>query len=240
VIGPALRRHLLALYIAFRHIPAADIAGIASGSVLGARQPDGTEWASIGVLPSSGVPLSTLAGFQDGGRYGIFTRAPGSAWRIAGLGGQPFGCGVGLPAAVRHAWHLPSCAALAGSPVPVRRGAMTAGTTADLAKIAKAQIGVSDNPPVTFFSQADDCNPYTALVGSGRSHGGLRQVVALALVQQRPGQERVLVRGLHQVGVGEGRGEERHRHADPGGGQLLHLGRAARRAHQVRGNAEGR
>jgi hypothetical protein len=46
-----------------------------------------------------------------------------------------------------------------------------AGTTGNLVNIALAQVGVSDNPPVTSFSKPD-CNPYTTLVGNplGASH----------------------------------------------------------------------
>ena len=172
VIGAALQRQLISLYAGYRHIPVTDIAGIAPGSIRSRRMPgSGADWASIGVLPSSRAPRSAMTGFQDGARYGIFNRPPGGAWRIAGLGGEPFGCNTGLPAAVRRGWHLAPCPSAGKMVAPKFSGLLMSGTTAGLAKIAMAQVGVSDNPPVTNFNGLD-CNPYTALVGVGAPAGG--------------------------------------------------------------------
>ena len=61
VIGPALQRHLLVLYAAYRHVPAASIAPAASGQVLGARQ-RGTDWAMVHWQPSARAGQSAAAG----------------------------------------------------------------------------------------------------------------------------------------------------------------------------------
>jgi hypothetical protein len=166
VIGPAVQRHLLRLYAAYRHIPATSIAPAASGRVLGARlQRTGADWAMVHWQPSARAGQEAAVGFQDGAGTGIFTRLPGGAWTVAGLGGQPSGCAVSLPRAVRLLWHLPGCPGVGSQPVPRVRGPAAAGTTGGLVKVALAQVGVADNPPVTSFNGLD-CNPYTTLVGN--------------------------------------------------------------------------
>jgi hypothetical protein len=125
--------------------------------------------------PSARARQATAVGFQDGAATGIFTRLPGGAWTVAGLEGQPSGCAVRIPTAVRCLWHLPGCPAMEGQPAPRARAPVTARTRAGLVKIALAQVGVADNPPVTSFSRPD-CNPYTTLVGNplGASSGHCR------------------------------------------------------------------
>ena len=115
VIGPALRRHLLGLYAAFRHLPVTSIAPAAAGQALGAQlRPTGTDWAMVHWQPSARAGRQAAAGFQDGGGTGVFTRSPGGAWTLAGLGGLPAGCAVRIPGVVRRLWHLPGCLALEG------------------------------------------------------------------------------------------------------------------------------
>jgi len=160
-IGAAQQHQLLRLYASYRHIPVNDIGGILPGSVRVTQVPrTGTDWASVGFRPATHAPQNTQVGFQDGGGYGIFTRTPGGRWKVAGLGGEPFGCGIAIPAAVRHAWHLAGCAAPASpSPAP---SAAADGTMSGLASIARAQVGVSDTPPDPSGAESTDCNPYTA------------------------------------------------------------------------------
>jgi hypothetical protein len=166
VISPAVQRHLLRLYAAYRRIPLTSVAPAAPGRALGARLPrSGRDWAMVHWQPSARAGQGTAAEFQDGAGTGVFTRRPGGAWRVAGLGGQPTGCAVRLPRAVRRLWHLPDCRALSGQPGPQPRGPVAGGTTAGLVTIALAQVGVADNPPVTNFNGLD-CNPYTTLVGN--------------------------------------------------------------------------
>jgi len=164
-IGPAVQRHLLGLYAAHRHIHVSDIAPAGPGQALGARlDRNGTVWAMVHWQPSARAGQTAAAGFQDGAGTGVFIRRPGGAWAVAGLGGQPAGCAVRIPRAVRRLWHLPACRALEGQSVPVR-GPVTAGVTGAVVTVALAQVGVADNPPVTSFS-SPDCNPYTTLVGN--------------------------------------------------------------------------
>ena len=84
---------------------------------------------------------------------------------MAGLGGQPAGCAVRIPAAVRRLWHLSGCPAAEGPPVPRLRGTGVGGVTGAVVKVALAQVGIADNPPATSFS-SPDCNPYTTLAGN--------------------------------------------------------------------------
>jgi len=164
-IGPAVQRHLLGLYAAYRHVPAGSVAPAGAGQVLGARlASSGTDWAMVHWQPSARAGQAAAAGFQDGGGTGVFIRRPGGAWTVAGLGGQPAGCAVPIPGAVRRLWNLPGCQALAGQAAPPR-GTATNGVIGAVVAVAQAQVGVADNPPVTSFS-SPDCNPYTTLVGN--------------------------------------------------------------------------
>ena len=164
-IGPAVQRHLLGLYAAYRHIPAGSIAPAGPGQVLGARlASSGVDWAMVHWQPSARAGRTAATGFQDGGGTGVFIRRPGGAWTMAGLGGQPAGCAARIPGAVRRLWQLPGCRALAGQTAP-RSGTAANGVTGAVVTVALAQVGVADNPPVTSFS-SPDCNPYTTLVGN--------------------------------------------------------------------------
>jgi hypothetical protein len=170
-LGPAVQRHLLRVYAAYRHIPADSVAA-AAGQVLGARvRGGGRDWAMVHWRPSARAGQGAVVGFQDGAGTGIFTRSPGGAWTVAGLGGQPAGCAVSLPRAVRRLWHLPSCPGRGSQPAPRVQGPVAAGTTGAVVQVALAQVGVADNPPVTNFNGLD-CNPYTTLVGNPLAASG--------------------------------------------------------------------
>lgn len=148
VISPAVQTHLFRLYAAYRQLPVTSLAPAPPGRVLGARLPrSGTDWALVHFEPSARAGWRAAAEFQDGAGTGIFTRPPGGAWKVAGLGGLPSGCAVSLPQAVRLLWHLPGCRRLGGQPAPPPPGPVTAGTSAGLVTIALAQVGVADNPP---------------------------------------------------------------------------------------------
>jgi hypothetical protein len=178
VLGPSLQERMLRLYAADRHIPVTDIGRVAPALVQGARDPEsGTDWAVIHFVPSPRASHAVEIRFQDGAATAIFTSSPGKAWTLAGLGGEPVGCGEHIPVAVRQLWGLASCADLGGSGAPGTSGALStsgalntsdgltaSGTTGDLAKIAVDQVGVSVNPPSTNWGL--DCDPYTTLVGN--------------------------------------------------------------------------
>lgn len=158
------QEQLRALYAAYRHIPLADIGGIAPESVQGAEvSPGGTQWAAIRFEPSASAPQAVATRFQDGAGAAVFTRAPGGAWRPAGLGGEPFGCGTRLPSRVRLFWGLPGCSAPTwASAARMRRLPRIGPHRLQIATIAQSQIGVSDNPVELNFNGLD-CDPYTAL-----------------------------------------------------------------------------
>jgi hypothetical protein len=153
------QQQLRALYAAYRGIPLADVAQVTSASVRGARMsPGGAQWAVIRFVPSASAPQAVAIRFQDGAGSGIFTRPAGGTWRAAGLGGEPFGCGTLLPSRVRLLWGLPSCAALTWTYRP-RAGQVS---REEVATVAEAQIGISDNPAERNFNGLD-CDPYTAI-----------------------------------------------------------------------------
>jgi len=179
---------LLTLYASFRHIPLADISGVAPGTAEGAELPSaGQEWAAVKFLPSPAAPASVAISFQDGDGTGIFARSPDGDWQVAGLAGTPFGCGTNVPAAVLQAWSQPSCAAAAAppastpAPAPSSTQAPSSAAMApasavsssaiQAAEIARSQVGIADNPAVQSFNGLD-CDPFTAIEVPGASTSG--------------------------------------------------------------------
>ena len=87
---------------AARHVPAADVGGIRTGT-LHVGSAAGREWAIASFTPAKSAPRKAAAGFQDGAATGVFTETRG-IWHLAQTG--LYGCGNGLPAALAAAWHL--------------------------------------------------------------------------------------------------------------------------------------
>lgn len=175
-------------YEAAAHVPAAAIGGVRAGS-LHLASVSGTSWAIASFTPAGRAAQLVQDGFQDGAATGVFARAGGGPWRLVRTG--PYGCGGGLPAAVRQAWHLADPAgcrasataqrAQAGRALAAARhaaagravgraasqeaghGVTAAGLGQKIAEIALGQVGVSDTPDVTSFTGVD-CDPFTSLV----------------------------------------------------------------------------
>jgi hypothetical protein len=167
-VPSAERAGLTAAYAAYKHIPVKDLAGIQPGSVRAATV-GGLEWATASFNLVRTASPAIQDSFQDGGSIGVFTRRGHAAWKMRGVGGEPFPCGSVVPAAVRLAWGLAAPAAcrstVAATPTVTPRAETETGTTASIASIALSQVGVADNPPETNFDGLD-CNPYTTLVGN--------------------------------------------------------------------------
>ncbi len=160
---------LTRLYARYRHIPATDIARTSPGALI-AQLRGGVEWAIVGFDASSRASAKVQVGFQDGGRYGVFHKTARGRWQIAGLGGEPLGCGTALPASVRRDWHLAGCVATGRSAAAAEGPKLgITGTVGDLIAVATANVGVSDTPASTNWNL--DCNPYTALEASASSSG---------------------------------------------------------------------
>jgi hypothetical protein len=108
VVTPAaatatVTRDLEQAYAAATHVPEAAIGGVRAGS-LHVASVSGTSWAIASFVPSAHAAALVRDGFQDGAATGTFVAASGGRWRLAATG--LYGCGLGLPAAVRQAWHL--------------------------------------------------------------------------------------------------------------------------------------
>jgi PKD repeat protein len=189
--GPAatVQAQLARSFAAARHITSSAVAGIRSGS-LHVGPADGTEWALATFTPSASAGQQVAAGFQDGAATGVFRQA-GGAWQLVRTG--PYGCGAGLPTALRRDWGLAdpaACSATAASQraaahralsaalssagatssaAPPSTGAPptgappTGGLRQSIANIALSQAGVSDTPAATSFAGLD-CDPYSTLV----------------------------------------------------------------------------
>jgi hypothetical protein len=176
-------------YEAALHVPAADVGGIRAGT-LHTGSASGREWAIASFTPARSAAKKIAVNFQDGAATGVFTKT-GGTWRLVQTG--LYGCGDGLPAALKSAWHLADPAAcstpataqrasaqraLAAMPASARAAARaasaaktataraatsSAGVSQEIAAIALSQVGVEDTPAVTNFNGVD-CDPYSTLV----------------------------------------------------------------------------
>jgi PKD domain len=174
---------------AARQLPSADVSGIRAGT-LHVGTAAGRQWAIATFTPKKSAVQKVGTSFQDGAATGVFTLTHGT-WRLVQTG--LYGCGNGLPAALKTAWHLADPAACTASAASQRRAAERAlaalpasaraaakaaanrsGTAeapaADsasfgptIAAIALSQVGVDDTPVVPNFNTVD-CDPYTTLV----------------------------------------------------------------------------
>jgi hypothetical protein len=120
--SPPVSAALTGAFEAARHVPAADVAGVRSGT-LHVGSAGGQEWAIASFTPAKSAALKVAADFQDGAATGVFTETHGT-WRLvrAGL----YGCGAGLPAALKTAWHLGDPAACTASATAQRAAAQRA------------------------------------------------------------------------------------------------------------------
>jgi PKD domain/CHAP domain len=113
---------LAGAFAAARHLPAADVGGIRAGT-LRVGSAAGREWAIATLNPAKSAGPKVAVGFQDGASTGVFTQAHGT-WQLVQTG--LYGCGAGLPAALKKAWHLGRTAACTASPAAERAAAQRA------------------------------------------------------------------------------------------------------------------
>ena len=191
---PSVPAALAGAFEAARHIPAADVDGIRTGTLHVGRA-GGREWAIASFDPARSAVKKVATDFQDGAATGVFTKADG-VWRLADTG--LYGCGDGLPALLKTAWHLGDQAVcstsataqraaaqrtLADLPAPARAAAkaattIRAGRTPHAAAAtdsagtdfapAIAAIALSqvgvDDTPAVTNFNGVDCDPYTTMV----------------------------------------------------------------------------
>lgn len=174
-LSAALQQQLRRMYASYRHIPVSDVTLARPGLAREARAADGTTWALVAFSPSRKASMAVQAGFQDGADNGIFTRAPGKAWRIRGVGRAELACDGLSPVRIRRAWGLGRClGSAAGHPRagyprasrPRARDATLAGLTSNIVSLANqyASIPVEDNPGAPANSFTFDCNPFSTLL----------------------------------------------------------------------------
>jgi hypothetical protein len=113
---------LTGAFEAARHIPAADVGGIRAGT-MHVGSSGGREWAIVSFAPTRSAAQKISADFQDGAATGVFTKTRG-LWRLVQSG--LYGCGEGLPATLKKAWHLGEAAACTESAATQRDAAMRA------------------------------------------------------------------------------------------------------------------
>ena len=177
-VSSPVAAQLVASYAAARDIPAADVAGVAAGSLVQAGV-GSTQWAVAEILPALDDPASVLNGFQDAANVVAFTgtgtgTSANGSWQVAAAGGF-FSCPGVLPAAAQQALKLTDtsvCSTVGGTPiaVPSSVAASSQPIGSKISTIAKDNIGVGDSPVTQNF--AADCNPFTALLGIPVSSAG--------------------------------------------------------------------
>jgi hypothetical protein len=125
-------------------------------------------------LPAASAPDAVKASFGDGAGIGIFTKA-GADWKLYDLGGEPVGCGSGIPEKLIKQWSLDEQGCSAGSSAAARSAstkitsatskspATTQSLPAKIAELALTQVGTAVTPTSRSFSQ--DCDPYTSMNG---------------------------------------------------------------------------
>ncbi len=116
---------LAGAFAAARHLPRADVGGIRA-STLRVGSAAGRTWAIASFTPARSAAGKVAAGFQDGAGTGVFTLAHGT-WHLVQTG--LYGCGAGLPAALKTAWHLGDPAVCGQSPAAERAAAQRALST---------------------------------------------------------------------------------------------------------------
>jgi PKD repeat protein len=188
--APSVSAALKGAFDAARHIPAADVNGIRAGT-LHVGSAGGREWAIAAFTPAKSAVQRAGADFQDGAATGVFTKT-GGTWHLTQSG--LYGCGNGLPSALKTAWHLGDPAlckasaaaqraaaqrALAGLPASARAAAKAATakapSTTKRAATASADFGQSiaaialsqvgvDDTPAVTNFNGVDCDPYTTMV----------------------------------------------------------------------------
>jgi hypothetical protein len=109
-------------YEAALHVPGADVGGIRSGT-LHSGSAAGHEWAIASFTPARSAAKRVAVNFQDGAATGVFTKTRGT-WRLVQTG--LYGCGDGLPASLKSAWHLADPAACSTSATVQRASAQRA------------------------------------------------------------------------------------------------------------------
>jgi hypothetical protein len=128
---------LIQAFEAGRHMPGSAVGGIRAGS-LHVGSAAGARWALASFVPSRSARQRLAAGFQDGAATGVFAWRAG-AWHLVRTG--PYGCGKGLPAALRQAWGLASPASCAATAPAQRTAAHRALAGPDAPSASAAGLG---------------------------------------------------------------------------------------------------
>jgi PKD repeat protein len=97
-------------------------------------------------MPARSAAQKIKDSFQDGAASGVFAEADGS-WRLVQTG--PYGCGYGLPGALRAAWRLARPAACTAPAAGQRDAAKRALAVMPAAALAAARIAMPLRPWVT-------------------------------------------------------------------------------------------
>jgi PKD repeat protein len=155
-------------FAAARHLPRADVGGVRA-STLHVGSAAGRTWAIATFTPAKSVARKVAAGFQDGAATGVFTLTHGT-WHLVQTG--LYGCGAGLPAALKTAWHLGDPALCDQSPAAERAAAQRALATLPAPARAAAKAAAA----------ARTAKTATAAPAGATSTAGLAQrIAAIAL-----------------------------------------------------------
>jgi PKD repeat protein len=164
-------------FAAARHLPASDLGGVRAGT-LHVGSAGGREWAIASFAPAKSAAPKVAAGFQDGAGTGVFSQAHG-VWRLVQTG--LYGCGNGLPATLKKAWHLGDPALCSQSPAAERAAAQRALSALPAPARAAAKAAAAPARPAT-----------TAPAAATGTAGLAQRIAAIALSQAGVGDNPVV------------------------------------------------
>ena len=125
-----------------QHVPGSAIVGIRAGT-LHVGTASGQQWAIASFTPAKSAAQKVANVFQDGGATGVFTQT-GGTWHLVRTG--IYGCGDGLPAALKSSWNLggnSACSTSAAAQHAAAQQALAALPATAKSAAAKAQGGTS-------------------------------------------------------------------------------------------------
>jgi len=171
--GSGTAAELTQAFEAGRPLPSSAIGGIRPGT-LHTGTADGTEWAIASFIPSASASVQVAAGFQDGGGTGVF-RIQNGSWRL--IGTTLYGCGEGLPAALKQAWGLADPAGCT-APIATQRAAaeQALSTLPATARAAASAATRATATPENATSQSSGQHPTPAELDQAIASIALSQV----------------------------------------------------------------
>ena len=170
-------------------MPSSAVGGVRAGS-LHTGTANGRQWAIATFEPAASAAPKVASTFQDGAATGVFSKGNG-VWRLVRTG--IYGCGDGLPATLRQAWHIADPSACSASAASQRAAAQRA-----LAALPASARAAAARARTTAKSRAATTAGTTATAGARTT---VKTAAAPATDPAGMGQTIAAI-ALSQVGIG--------------------------------------